>query len=41
MSEELDGLVNVVERWESLGLLEGLPLEQKYEMAQIYDNATK
>lgn len=41
MSEELDGLVNVVERWESLGLLEGLPLEQKYEMAQIYDSATK
>lgn len=41
MSTELDDLVNVVQRWESLGLLEGLPIQDKVELAQIYDNATR
>lgn len=41
MSAELDDLVNVVQRWESLGLLEGLPIQDKVELAQIYDNATR
>jgi hypothetical protein len=37
----MSDLVNVIQRWESLGLLEGLTLWEKEEMAQIYDNATK
>lgn len=41
MSEELDDVLNVVQRWESLGLLEGLPLQERVELAQIYDNATR
>jgi hypothetical protein len=41
MSADLDDLVNVVQRWESLGLLEGLPIQEKVELAQIYDNATR
>jgi hypothetical protein len=39
--EELDDVFNVVQRWESLGLLEGLPLQEKIELAHIYDNATR
>ena len=41
MSEEIDDLINVVQRWESLGLLDGLPVLQKTELAQIFDNATR
>lgn len=41
MNEELDDVLNVVQRWESLGLLEGLPLQERVELAQIYDNATR
>jgi hypothetical protein len=41
MSEELNDVLNVVQRWESLGLLEGLPIQEKVELAQIYDNATR
>lgn len=37
----MSDLVNVIQRWESLGLLEGLTTWEKEEMAQIYDNATK
>jgi len=41
MSEEIDDVINVVQRWESLGLLEGLPIQEKVELSQIYDNATR
>lgn len=41
MSEEINDILNVVERWEPLGLLEGLPIQEKTELAQIYDNATR
>lgn len=41
MIEGVDDIINVVERWESLGLLDGIPILQKTELAQIYDNATK
>lgn len=41
MSEDVDDVLNVVQRWESLGLLEGLPIQERVELAQIYDNATK
>ncbi len=41
MNEEVDDIVNVVERWESLGFLEGLPILEKTELALIYDNATR
>lgn len=40
MMEE-DDIINVVQRWDSLGLLEGLPIQEKVELAQIYDNATR
>ena len=39
MSDSID--TNVIERWDSLGLLEGLPIWEKEELAQIYDNATR
>lgn len=39
MSDFID--VNVIQRWESLGLLEGLPIWEKEELAQVYDNATR
>jgi len=39
MSDSID--VNVIQRWESLGLLEGLPIWEKEELAQVYDNATR
>lgn len=41
MNEEFDDILNVVQRWESLGLLDGLPITEKTELAQIYDNATR
>lgn len=41
MSEEVDDILNTVQRWESLGLLDGLPYQDKTELAQIYDNVTK
>jgi len=41
MMEEDDDVINVVQRWDSLGLLEGLPIQEKVELAQIYDNATR
>lgn len=41
MSEDTEDVINVVQRWESLGLLEGLPIYEKVELAQIYDNATR
>ena len=42
MKEELDeDVLNVVERWQSLGFLEGLPILEKTELALIYDNATR
>jgi hypothetical protein len=37
----MSDLLNVMQRWDSLGLLEGLPIWEKEELAQIYDNATK
>lgn len=37
----MSDVLNVVQRWDSLGLLEGLPSWEKEELAQIYDNATK
>jgi len=37
----MSDILNVVQRWDSLGLLEGLPVWEKEELAQIYDNATK
>ena len=36
-----DEILNIVQRWEPLGLLKGLPIIEKTELAQIYDNATK
>ncbi len=36
-----DEIVNVVSRWETLGLLEGLNFNEKMDLAQIYDDATK
>lgn len=39
--EKEDEIINVVQRWDSLGLLEGLPIQEKVELAQIYDNATR
>lgn len=36
-----EDLFNVIQRWESLGLLDGLPILEKSELAQIYDNATR
>ena len=42
MEERLDDdILNVVERWQSLGFLEGLPILEKTELALIYDNATR
>lgn len=42
MEQELEeDLFNVINRWESLGLLDGLPIREKSELALIYDNATK
>lgn len=41
MNEEFDDILNVVQRWEALGLLDGLPITEKTELAQIYDNATR
>ncbi len=36
-----DDVVNVIQRWEATGLLSGVPIIQKAELAQIYDNATR
>lgn len=41
MNEETDEIVNIVQRWESLGFLEGLPILEKTELAQIFDNVTR
>lgn len=41
MTEEENDILNVVQRWEALGVLEGLPILEKTELAQIYDNATR
>jgi hypothetical protein len=42
MNEELDeDIINVVQRWEAVGLLDGLPVLEKTELALIYDNATR
>jgi len=41
MNEKIDDIINVVQRWDSAGLLEGLPILEKTELAQIYDNATR
>lgn len=41
MSENFDDILNVVQRWEAVGLLDGLPIMEKTELAQIYDNATR
>jgi hypothetical protein len=37
----MSDILNVLQRWESLGLLEGLPSWEKEELAQVYDNATR
>ena len=39
--DEVEEIINVVQRWDSIGLLSGLPPLEKTELAQIYDNATK
>lgn len=39
--EEFDDILNVVQRWEAVGLLDGLPIMEKTELAQIFDNATR
>lgn len=36
-----DDVVNVIQRWEATGLLNGVPVLQKADLAQIYDNATR
>ncbi len=36
-----DTLMSTVERWESTGLLHGLPFVEKTEMAMIFDNAAR
>jgi hypothetical protein len=40
-TEDKSDIINVVQRWDSAGLLDGLPILQKTELAQIYDNATR
>jgi len=37
----MDNTINVIERWEAIGVLEGLPLWEKEELSQIFDNATR
>ncbi len=37
----MDSTMNIVERWEAIGVLEGLPLWEKEELSQIFDNATR
>ncbi len=37
----MSDVLNVLQRWDSLGLLEGLPSWEKEELAQVYDNATR
>jgi len=39
--EDQEDILNVVQRWEPLGLLDGLPILEKTELAVIYDNATR
>ena len=39
--DNIDDVLNVVERGGTLGLLDGLPILDKTELAQIYDNATR
>ena len=39
--EDQEEILNVVERWEPSGLLDGLPVLEKTELAQIYDNVTR
>lgn len=42
MEEHIEeDLFNTIQRWEVLGLLDGLPIREKSELAQIYDNATR
>lgn len=39
--EVTDYVGNVLKRWETLGLLDGLPINSRIELSQVYDNATK
>lgn len=41
INEEFEDIINVVQRWEALGLLDGIPIQEKTELAQIFDNATR
>jgi phage pi2 protein 07 len=38
---EEDNILEVVQRWEATGLLDGLPLWEKEELSQLYDNITR
>ena len=37
----MDDTLNVIERWEAIGVLDGLPHWEKEELSQIFDNATR
>jgi hypothetical protein len=37
----MSDILNVIQRWEALGLLYGLPLWEKEELSQVYDNAAR
>jgi hypothetical protein len=36
-----DSILEIVNRWEPLGFLDGLPLQEKEELAQLYDTTTR
>jgi hypothetical protein len=37
----MSDILNVIQRWDALGLLYGLPLWEKEELSQVYDNAAR
>ena len=37
----MSDVLNVIQRWDALGLLYGLPLWEKEELSQVYDNAAR
>jgi hypothetical protein len=36
-----ESILEIINRWEPLGLLEGLPITEKEELAQLYDTITR
>lgn len=39
--EEDEDILNIVSRWEATGLLDGLPMWEREELAHMYDNSTR